>query len=261
MQVLNNNSKNVYEKPELHLKATNPENKLKRSQDNFRQNEKQLTRKFTKNDESLNLQYDYRPNHYWGAKYQQDYYFKSPTRDLTNSLKKPVITKQNKTQVQRQRLEQPVFHLQKQKIKIPLQEQIVYDEQNDFQRRKKEDIKRLQNNLFLQKQKEMDQQLEQRRLLLSQKQIIEKEYLDNVLDEQRYEKQFQLKDLRQQKRYQDYLLQKRNETKRQEREKELKKQEREKELRKNIEQRSKFIQRLYYDHAIHREYNDDELET
>lgn len=62
-----------------------------------------------------------------------------------------------------------------------------------------------------------------------------------------------------QKQYEMYLLKKQEAIK-----KHLELHEkmlREKMFRKNVVQRSKFLQRLYYDHLLHREYDENEIET
>ncbi|XP_022163952.1 GRB10-interacting GYF protein 2-like isoform X2 [Myzus persicae] len=60
-----------------------------------------------------------------------------------------------------------------------------------------------------------------------------------------------------QKQYQEYLLKKREEIKKQQEQEKLKKEQM---LKKKIAQRSKFLQRLYYDNLLHREYDENELE-
>ncbi|KAL4121099.1 hypothetical protein QTP88_013673 [Uroleucon formosanum] len=64
-----------------------------------------------------------------------------------------------------------------------------------------------------------------------------------------------------QKQYQKYFLMKQEEMKKQlEQQQEEEKLKREKMLKKHVAQRSKFLQRLYYEKLLHREYDENELE-
>ncbi|XP_015366888.1 PREDICTED: uncharacterized protein LOC107163812 [Diuraphis noxia] len=69
---------------------------------------------------------------------------------------------------------------------------------------------------------------------------------------------FQSRQSKRQKQYQDYLLKKQEEIKRLQEQEKLKNETM---LKKKVKQRSKFLQRLYFDNLLHREYDENELEN
>lgn len=67
--------------------------------------------------------------------------------------------------------------------------------------------------------------------------------------------------LEKQKQYREYLIKKQEEMKKRlEQQQEREKLKKENMLKKLVAQRSKFLQRLYYENVLHREYDENELE-